>query len=115
AAGAGLAVGNARADLERDLDAGTDSIAIRLGASRAWAVEAVLLAAVIAVALGSLWVRTGSTTASAGVAGAALVIGAGLAWGRGGAPARRERGWEVEAIGVALLAATWLAGYGGIG
>jgi 4-hydroxybenzoate polyprenyltransferase len=115
AAGAALAIANARADLERDADAGLDSVAIRLGAQRAWAVEASLLGIVILIALGSLLVRTNATPAIVATAGAALVIGAGLAWGRETTVARRQRGWELEAIGVALLAASWLAGYGGLG
>jgi hypothetical protein len=38
----------------------------------------------------------------------------GLAIGRGGDAARLERAWELEAIGLGLLAAAWLAG-GGLG
>jgi 4-hydroxybenzoate polyprenyltransferase len=112
AAGAALAIANARADLERDRAAGLRSVAERLG-ERAWAVHAVLLTAVVVVALVSAWLD-GATLALLGVAGgASIVIATGLALGRGGAsPARRERAWEVEAVGVALLAAAWLAGIG---
>ena len=39
-AGTGLAIANARADLERDTAAGVDSVAVRLGSERAWTVEA---------------------------------------------------------------------------
>ncbi len=46
AAGAALAIANARADLERDVAAGVDSIAVRLGLDRSWAVDAGLLALV---------------------------------------------------------------------
>ena len=113
AAGAGLAIGNARADRERDLDAGLDSVAIRLGLGRAWGVEAALLGAVAVVALGSLLVRGTASGALASTVGAAAIVAAGLAWGRDGSAERRERGWELESIGVALLAAAWLAGYGG--
>lgn len=114
AAGAALAIANARADMERDGDAGVDSVAIRLGMRRAWTVEAGLLGTVILIALGSLLVRTGGTSAFVATVGAALIIGAGLAWGRGATVARRQRAWELEATGVALLAAVWLAGYGGL-
>jgi geranylgeranylglycerol-phosphate geranylgeranyltransferase len=113
-AGAGLAVANSRTDRERDLDAGLDSVAIRLGPTRAWAVEAGLLGSVVAVAIVSVWLHGGDTGALAPTIGAGIVIAAGLAIGRDATPARRERGWEVEAVGVALLAVAWLVGYGGL-
>jgi hypothetical protein len=90
-------------------------VAIRLGPARAWVTGAGLLGAVVAVAVGSLAVRGSSPLALAGTVAAALVIAAGLVLGRAPAAGRRERAWEVQAIGVALLAATWLAGYGGLG
>ena len=42
--------------------------------------------------------------------GAGLVIGLGIVVGRDLAPSRRERAWELEAVGVGLLAVAWLAG-----
>ena len=48
--------------------------------------------------------------AAVGAVGASLVIGLGVALGRAGDAARRERAWELEAVGVGLLAAAWLAG-----
>lgn len=116
AAGASLAIANARADLEGDIDAGSDSVAIRLGLDRAWRIEAALLGGVTGVALGSVWLWRGSSIELAATIGASAVVVAGLLIGRRGAsPAWRERAWEVEAVGVALLAAAWLAGYGGFG
>ena len=118
-AGAALAIANARADLERDGAAGLISVATRLGPDRAWAVQAGLLLGLILVALVSLWL-TGpaapAAPAAAGTIGASLVIVLGMGWDLGprASPARRERAWEIEAIGVALLAAAWLAGVGGI-
>lgn len=113
AAGAALAIANALADLERDRAAGLRSVAERLG-ERAWATQAVLLTAVVAVAIVSASLG-GASLAILGLAvGAATVIAVGLALGRDrrASPARRERAWEVEAVGVALLAAAWLAGIG---
>ena len=94
--------------------AGLMSVATRLGPDRAWAVQAVLLLGVILVALASLWLAGAAAPAVAGTIGASLVIVVGMGWGRGpeASPARRERAWEIEAIGVALLAAGWLAGIG---
>jgi geranylgeranylglycerol-phosphate geranylgeranyltransferase len=114
AAGAGLAIANARADVERDLEAGGDSVAVRLGLGRAWRIEAALLGVVTAVALGTTWVWRGPSIELAASIGAGTIVLTGLRIGRPGAsPVRRERAWEVEAIGVALLAAAWLAGSGG--
>lgn len=116
AAGAGLAIANALADVERDLEAGSDSVAIRLGLGRAWGIEAALLGGVAGVAVGTVWMWRGPTVALATTIGAALIVVAGLLFGRRGASsASRERAWEVEAVGVALLAVAWLAGSGELG
>ena len=115
-AGAALAISNALADVERDAAAGTDSVATRLGAGRAWVLQAILLAAVVGAAWLTLAVggadewMVGGTAAIVGALGATAIIGAGIALGRRGDAARRERAWELEAIGVGLLAAAWLAG-----
>ena len=115
AAGAGLAIANTRADVERDLAAGGDSVALRLGLDRAWGIEAALLGAVIGVAIGSTFLWRGPSIELAALIGAAAIVVAGLMIGRRGAsPARRERAWEVEAVGVAALAAAWLAGVAGL-
>jgi 4-hydroxybenzoate polyprenyltransferase len=112
AAGTALAIANARADLERDAAAGLESVASRLGPDRGWMVQASLLALVILVAVGSLWLRAASLPTLAGSAVASLVISGALIWGREGAPDRRQRAWEIQAVGLALLAAAWLAGLG---
>ncbi len=81
-----------------------------------WAVQAILLVAVVGVAWLTLVAGTagqgaiGRQAAIAGALAATVVIAAGIALGRRGDPARRERAWELEAIGVGLLAAAWLAG-----
>jgi 4-hydroxybenzoate polyprenyltransferase len=108
-AGAALAVSNATVDVERDQAAGLESVAIRLGRERAMRVNVVLLAAVWALA-----------TVTLGLAGELLpwgiaaLVGGGAAlvgWAalRAGDPATRERGWEGQAVGVAVLAVGWLA------
>lgn len=110
AAGTALAIANARADMERDAVAGVQSVASWLGPHRAWVVEATLLTLVALVALGSLWLRAASQPALVGTAVAAVVISSGFMLGRRGSPARRQVAWEIEAVGLALLAAAWLAG-----
>jgi 4-hydroxybenzoate polyprenyltransferase len=117
AAGTALAMANARADLERDTAAGHESVATRLGSDRAWWLSVVLLTVVLAVAMGSLWLR-GAPAAALGAslaAGGVIVVGLGLARPAHASAARRERAWEIQAIGVAVLAAAWLAGIGELG
>jgi 4-hydroxybenzoate polyprenyltransferase len=114
-AGAALAIGNGVVDLERDRDAGLASAATVLGRMRAVWLGALLIAAAAAAAIGILWMRSGMVPW-----GAAIAAGLGLALG--GArlladdrPATRERGWELQAVGVALAAIGWLAGLGATG
>jgi 4-hydroxybenzoate polyprenyltransferase len=110
-AGAALAVGNARADVERDASVGVDSVALRLGLDRAWTINAALLSVVVLMALVSLG-RDSNPAPWLAVVAAGVVIGSGVVIGRRGDAARRERAWELQAIGVGLLAAAWLAGGG---
>jgi 4-hydroxybenzoate polyprenyltransferase len=109
-AGAALAIANARADAERDVAAGVDSVAVRLGLPRSWAINAGLLALVAGVAIATMIAGGAPPPALAGATGACLLIGAGVAIGHGSDSARRERAWEIEAVGIGLLAAAWLAG-----
>jgi 4-hydroxybenzoate polyprenyltransferase len=109
--GAALAIANARADTERDAAAGVDSVALRLGAWRSWAVHAVLLIAVVGAAIATLSVAgEGASSALALAVVAGIVVGAGVVLGRTGGSGRRERAWELEAVGLGLLAVAWLAG-----
>lgn len=114
-AGAGLSIANGLADLERDLVAGSDSIAVRLGRRRAWAAHATLLVAAIALAVlfRAVWPATaasqGFPVALGGAGLGAAAILAGIGSGGGGGPLRRERAWELEALGVAILGAGWIA------
>jgi 4-hydroxybenzoate polyprenyltransferase len=114
-AGSGLAIGNARADYERDLDAGTASVATRLGLARSWRLHAVIHLVVVLIALGAAVRMTGEGDrwVPIGTAAAGLVILAGVGLGRAGGPSRRELAWEVEAAGTGLLAVIWLLGVGG--
>ncbi len=117
-AGAALAIANALADVDRDAAAGVDSVARRLGAARAWAIHAILLAVVVGAAFVTLALAGAGRQPPVGqwpgplvaAIGASLVIATGIAIGRRGDAARRERAWELEAVGVGLLAAAWLAG-----
>ena len=109
-AGAALAIANARADMERDEAADAESVATRLGLTRAWLINAVLLGVVVAVAGATLVAGGASVGALTGAVAAGLVIGLGVLVGRRGDRARRELAWELQAVGVGLLAMVWLAG-----
>ncbi len=108
AAGAALAIANALADVERDQAAGTVSIARALGPGRAWAVQAVLIGEVVAAALASALLLAAPTGRLALIAIAGCLPVAGLAIGRGGGADRRERAWQVEAVGIAALGLAWI-------
>lgn len=111
--GAALAVANARADAQRDVVAGVGSVAVRLGPRRAWTVNAVLIVAVLVAAIATRFPAGGASPGPLiAVLGASLVAAVGLALGRDGDSARLERAWELESIGLGLLAAAWLAGAG---
>jgi 4-hydroxybenzoate polyprenyltransferase len=113
AGGAALAIANALVDIERDRAAGAESIATALGSRRAWAVQAGLVVAIVVAAvitsvvagrhpLGELPSR------SILVAVVGLVPLAGVVAGRSGGPDRRERAWQVEAVGLAAVAVAWV-------
>ena len=110
AAGAALAVANARADVARDQAAGTASVATRLGDVWSWRVNAGLLLGVVVAALATMLsgAAGAAEVVTAGIAAAVLVVS--LAIGRVADPGRRERAWELEALGLALLAVAWLTG-----
>jgi 4-hydroxybenzoate polyprenyltransferase len=108
-AGAALALGNALVDLERDREAGTASIAGSLGQERTWLVGALLFGGVGLAALGSL----GALNAAHGRGLAITIVGLGVVVtgvivARDRSADRRERGWELEALGTGLLAVGWV-------
>jgi len=95
--------------------AGIETAAGKLGRGRAWTVHAGLLGGAIGLAILSLPAVPAGEAQAGGVPSlAALVLGvgliaAGLALGRGGGPRSRERAWELEALGVAVFGAGWVA------
>ncbi len=119
-AGGGLAIANGLADVERDTLANRRTIAVRLGPRRAWLVQTLALATAAALAV------LVAPLVPDGVVGDALAalrivrlggIGLGVVAVAAGAvviassrAALRERGWELEAIGVTGLGIGWLAG-----
>ena len=105
-AGADLAIANSLADAERDAASGTATIARALGQRRALRLGALLglavsgTAAVSAVALAGPVPGTWLTCAGAAAMAGGTWIGC-----RG----HLQRGWEVQAVGLGVLAAGWVA------
>jgi 4-hydroxybenzoate polyprenyltransferase len=109
-AGAGLAVANARVDLDTDRVSGTQSVATALGARRSWWVGFALMAA--ATALGVLMTDPLAwplLPLALVVAGTLVVLG-GIIVGRRTTPEARRRAWEAQAVGAAIAATGWVAG-----
>ncbi len=135
-AGAALALANGLVDLERDARVARRTIAVDLGPARAWAIHAGLF---VVVAVLAVFVAPGvpATPSPAGTgplggpgasgvsldtlrllrnAGVVLgiaLVGLGALVLRSARPGVRERGWELEAVGVAGVGLGWLAGTAG--
>ena len=107
-AGSGLAIGNTLVDVERDLAAAVRTLPVAIGREPAWRVHVALVVVLLAIAFGGgAWLRAAGPGLAVAFAGAvALAVGAVLV-GHASA-ARRERGWELECVGTALLGLGWL-------
>jgi 4-hydroxybenzoate polyprenyltransferase len=105
-AGTALAIANSLADAERDAASLTATIATTLGHRRAIRLGALLNAAVAGIATVSAvalagWIP-GTWVTCAGAATLATGVGMGLL-------GRLQRAWEVQALGLGILAAGWVA------
>ncbi|MEO8230330.1 MAG: UbiA family prenyltransferase [Chloroflexota bacterium] len=114
-AGAGVALLNGLADVDRDRAAGVPTPVVRLGARRARWLSGALLGLAGAGAAGSLAAVGAQPWAWVLVAAGLAVIAAGLVLAGSSSGARRERGWEAGAIGLGLVAAGWVLGLAGRG
>ena len=107
-AGISLAISNALADAGPDRVAGVDTVAGRLGRSRSLAVIGVLDVLVATVAIAA-------ATGAAGMGRGSLIAVAGAATMAAGAVLSAVRrtgpGWEVQAVGMALLAVGWIVAH----
>lgn len=110
-AGAALAIGNSFVDVDRDRAAGGSSIAAALGPHRAGIAAEALLVIVWIAAVGSALVAGTALVALVALSLAAglPVVAADVARRRGASSDRRERAWQVEAVGLACAAVAWLA------
>ena len=107
-AGAGLAIANGLADLDADAAAGGGGLALRLGRSASRRLLVVLQTALVLLAVGVVIAGRRGPTSTAPLAVAMPVIALGVVASRATSAAVRERGWEAQAVGVALLAIAWL-------
>lgn len=114
-AGAALALGNGLVDAERDAATGRRGSVVALGPRVAWLLHAALLAVVVVAAFllapeGGLGSDVLGALRSVGLplGTAAILVGAAALL----APSTRlrERGWELEAVGVFAAGIAWLAG-----
>jgi 4-hydroxybenzoate polyprenyltransferase len=110
-AGGAVAVGNALADVDRDDDAGTVTVATTLGAQRSWRTLVALWALTAAIAIGSLVVlgdadATPGPVLAVGLGLVIVTIGTALARPNRGRPSGRA--WETQAVGAAIAAIGWM-------
>jgi 4-hydroxybenzoate polyprenyltransferase len=116
-AGAALAVANAVVDAERDAAAGSGSVATVLGVGRASQVALVLqvVVAVLALTTGAVlgtplgWQAAAAASALVPIGGALYCV---IAVARSHGVGDRELAWEVQAVGLGLLAVAWVSGLG---
>lgn len=108
-AGAGLAIANAAVDLERDQLSGTTSVVAVVGLRGAAVLVLALQVVVGALALASTGDARGPWHGAAVAAALVPVAGAALGLLRSGhGPVVREVAFEVQAVGLALLAVAWV-------
>ena len=109
-AGTALSLANGIADFERDRMSGVRSIVVVLGPTAAWRIGAGLQLSVVVLATGTALVAGGLTRGpTALLFGGLGLLGVGILMGRAGPPGRRERAWELQAVGAGCAAAGWLA------
>jgi 4-hydroxybenzoate polyprenyltransferase len=121
-AGTALAIANGLVDVERDATTGRRGIVVTIGPRAGWLVHAASFVIVIALALALAPAPLVPAGGSGEVLGdlrrvglpvgiAAIALGAMALLAR--SPGLRERGWELEAVGVAAAGVAWLAGTAG--
>ncbi len=104
--GAALAIANSLADAERDASSGTATVATALGHDRAIRIGGLLGFAVGIIATFSAVALAGWTPGTLATCGGAATLVTGIAMGLRG---RLQRAWELQAIGLGILAAGWVA------
>ena len=110
--GTALAIANSLADAERDAASRTATVATALGRARAIRLGALLTFVVGGIATTSAVVLAGPVPGTwlTGAGAATLAAGVGM-----GILGHLQRAWEVQAIGLGILAAGWVASLGAAG
>ena len=109
-AGPALQIANGLVDLERDRLAGLSTLPVRLGRARSLLAMGLLLGVIHGLAWLTLVANEGGGLSSVLLVGpAGLLAGLGLALSSSLSPARRERGWQAQALAIAGLTVGWLA------
>lgn len=106
-AGAALAIANALADLEQDREAGVETVATSLGLYRARRAGA-LLQGIVAIIAFAAMLALGSRAGVVAVAAGIIVVGCGVALGWGSPGWSRQRAWELQGSGLAIMALGWM-------
>jgi 4-hydroxybenzoate polyprenyltransferase len=109
-AGPALHLANSLVDADTDAQSDRPSLATRLGPRNARVALAILMACVLALAwvtLASTGSPSGPALAGALVATVTTALGVGLSWRE--SRHAREVGWLLQAVGLATVAAAWLA------
>ena len=104
--GTALAIANSLADANRDAASGTVTVATALGQRRAIRLGALLTFLVGGIATTSAVVLAGVVAGTWLTCAGAAILGVGVATGVRG---HLQRAWEVQAIGLGILAAGWVA------
>jgi len=109
-AGPALHLANSLVDVDSDAVTGVPSLSTRLGPRRARATLAMLMAIILVLAwatLASVGTASSLALAAAIVATITAMLGVGLSWMK--THRAREAGWLLQAVGLATMAAAWLA------
>jgi 4-hydroxybenzoate polyprenyltransferase len=109
-AGPAIHLANSLVDVDSDEGAGRPSLATQLGPRHARATLAILMAIILVLAwatLASIEAASSLALGAALVATATTVLGVALSWQD--ARGAREAGWLLQAVGLATMAAAWLA------
>jgi len=107
-AGLGLALSNAIADDRDDRASGVVTAVGRVGVRAAWWTHLAAFAATIAIAMAALLAAGAKGPALWVVGVGCLLVVAGIVAARPGGRGRRPHGWEIEAVGLGVLATGWL-------
>ena len=108
-AGPALQIANGLVDLERDRLAGLATLPGRLGRARSLLAMGLLLGVIHGLAWLTLVARDDGGPSVLLVGPAGLLAGLGLALSSSLSPARRESGWQAQALAIAGLAVGWVA------